>query len=102
MIIYNTTFSVPSELHDEFLIFIREEYVPEAMKSGIVQEPRLSRIYSNNEEEGMSYALEFLAASIDNLEKWNLETGKKLYFLLMKRFRQNILGFATVLKPVDL
>lgn len=102
MIIYNTTFTVPGALHDEFINFIRDEYIPEALKNDIIGKPRLSRVYSNNEEEDYSYALEFQAASIEELEKWNLITGKKLYFLLMKRFRQNVLGFATVLKPVIL
>lgn len=102
MIIYNTTFSVPEELHSEFLVFIREEYLPEALKSQIIREPRLSRVFSNSEEDGFSYALEFKAASIDELERWNLLSGKKLHFLLIKKFRQNILGFSTVLKPVNL
>lgn len=102
MIIYNTTFSVPKELKNDFLNFIREEYVPEALKSKHIKDPRLSRVYSSSEESSFSYALEFKAETVDDLEKWNFITGKRLYFRLMKKFKQNVLGFSTVLKPLSI
>lgn len=102
MIIYNTTFSVPKELQIEFIKYMREEYVPQALTTGIIKEPRLSRVFSNEEADGYSYALEFKAENIDLLEEWNLKVGKNLYFSLMKKFKQNIPGFTSVLQPVNL
>ncbi len=102
MIIYNTTFSVPKELQIEFIKYMREEYVPKALEGNIIKDPRLSRVFSNDDVEGYSYALEFKAESIDQLEEWNTKIGKKLYFTVLKRFRQNIPGFTTVLQPINL
>ncbi len=86
----------------EFIRFMREEYVPQALKCGIIKEPRLSRVYSQEAEDGYSYALEFTANNLEDLEAWNTKTGRKLYFSLIKKFKQNIPGFASVLQPVNL
>ncbi|MDO5522621.1 MAG: DUF4286 family protein [Bacteroidia bacterium] len=102
MVIYNTTFNVPKELQNEFLDFIRNEYIPLATKNGTIQEPRLTRVFSRDEDEDYSYALEFKADTIEALEKWNREYGRKLFFLITTTFRQHIQGFATLLHPIDL
>lgn len=103
MIIYNTTFYVPKELKDKFIGFIQQEYLPEALKNNFVNNPRLARVYSENEEdENFSYALELQANSLEDLEQWNYERGDILQNITMQRFQQQVLGFATVLLPVEL
>ena len=84
MIICNTTFSVPKHLQIEFIKYMREEYVPQSVDNSIITEPRLARVYSENEEGGYSYALEFKVESLDLLEEWNVTVGKNLYIKLMK------------------
>ena len=102
MIIYNTTFSVPKELQNEFLDFIRDEYIPMSIKSNIMREPRLTRIFSREDNDDHSYALEFKIDTIVALEEWNKIDGEKLYLLIISRFKQNIQGFATLLQHIDL
>ena len=103
MIIYNTTFYVPKSLKDKFIDFVKYEYLQEALKDNLVNSPRLARIYSEDEEEeSYSYALELHAQSLDDLEKWNYNRGNILQKLILERFQQQILGFATVLLPETL
>ena len=102
MIIYNTTFSVPTELQNKFLDFIRNEYIPVSTQNHVMKEPRLTRVFSKNDNEDASYALEFKSDTIEALEEWNKTVGRKLYFLTTTRFGQNIQGFATLLQPIDL
>ena len=102
MIIYNTTFNVPENLQTEFLDFMRNEYIPQVIQSDILKEPRLSRIFGREDDDGYSFALEFKADNIQDLEEWNKKEGKKLYFKVLTKFRQNILGFATLMQPINL
>ena len=37
MLIYNTTFQVDDEIHDNFLIWIKECYIPEIKKHGALK-----------------------------------------------------------------
>ena len=41
MLIYNTTFQVDDEVHDNFLIWIKESYIPEVEKHGALRAPRI-------------------------------------------------------------
>ncbi|MGI6047254.1 MAG: DUF4286 family protein [Petrimonas sp.] len=102
MIIYNTTFSIPKELQNEFLDFIRDEYIPLSTKNNLIKEPRLTRVFSKDDDEDYSFALEFKADTIEQLEEWNKMYGRKLYFLVMRKFKQHILGFTTLLQPIEL
>lgn len=101
MIIYNTTFSVPKDLQNEFLDFIRDEYIPQALKTNLLKEPRLARVFGRDEDNGLSYALEFKTDSVEDLERWNQAVGQKLYAQLTAKFKQNILGFATLLQLIE-
>ena len=56
MLIYNTTFQVDDEVHDNFLIWIKESYIPEVEKHGALRAPRICRVLSHR-DEGTSYSL---------------------------------------------
>lgn len=43
MLIYNTTFQVEDDAHDNFLIWIKESYIPEIEAYGALKSPRLCR-----------------------------------------------------------
>ena len=44
MVIYNTTYIVDEPVGEQFLSFVRSYYNEEALKSGILKIPRLSKI----------------------------------------------------------
>ena len=56
MLIYNTTFQVDDDVHDNFMIWIKESYIPEIQKHGTLKAPRICRILSHR-EEGSAYSL---------------------------------------------
>ncbi len=58
MLIYNTTFQVDDEVHDNFLIWIKESYIPEVEKHGALRAPRICRVLSHR-DEGTSYSLQW-------------------------------------------
>ena len=44
MLIYNTTFQVDEDVHDNFMIWIKESYIPEVQKHGTLKAPRICKI----------------------------------------------------------
>lgn len=102
MIIYNTTFSVPKELQNEFLDFVCNHLIPEAIGNGAIKEPRLSRVFSKEDHGSYSYALEFKTDTIEELEAWNETDGKKFHSMISTKFGQNVPGFATLMQTIDL
>lgn len=101
MIIYNTTYHVDCDVSGEFLDWMREHYVPQAVKNGMVKEPRLMRLMGHN-EGGACFALQLKASSLSTLQRWNQEVGKHLHEQLTKHFGNKVAGFTTFMENIDL
>lgn len=102
MFIFNTTFHIETAVKEAFLHFLKTEYIPAAMESGLLQNPQLARIFGTQYTKGESYALQFDVKNPDTLEKWNQATGNSIHNLLLERFKENVAGFATVLQKIDI
>ena len=85
MLIYNTTFQVDDAIHDNFLIWIKEFYIPEVQKHGTLKAPRICRILSHR-EDGSSYSLQW---------------GVRLNDELTKIFKDKVIGFPTLMEIVE-
>lgn len=102
MIIFNTTFHIEDDVHKEGILFLKNVYIPQSAESGFLFEPRLSRIYAQHEESGVSYSLQFKVKNIDTLNYWLSSEGEHLQSELLKRFGNRMLGFVTIMEEIDL
>lgn len=102
MLIFNTTLHVEDAIQDEFIAFVKTYYVPQAVKSGLLDYPTLAKIERQHEESGVSYALQFKAKDIDTLNKWAEETGESLSLEMGRRFGTKVGGFVTLMEEVSL
>ena len=59
MIIFNTTYHADHSRKDEFISWLKNFYIPAVLEHGALQEPQLTRIFAENEEEGISLSLQF-------------------------------------------
>ena len=86
MIIYNTTFHVEATDAKNFVIYLHEVYIPSAEKSGILSNPRLTRILSHKEDDSECFSLQFEIEDTAKLHKWYSESGSKLNDDMLKTF----------------
>lgn len=102
MIIFNTTYHADHSRKDEFISWLKNFYIPAVLKHGGLQEPQLTRIFAENEEEGISLSLQFKSPDTDTLERWHKECGETLLCDMQKKFGKQVLGFSTLLEVIDL
>ncbi len=102
MIIFNTTYHADHARKDEFIGWLREVYIPTTLQHGILQEPQLTRIFADNEEEGVSLSLQFKTVDSEVLNRWHEECGATLMAEMRERFGNQVLGFSTLLEMIDL
>lgn len=100
MLIYNTTFQVDEDVHEHFMIWIRECYIPEIMKEGTLHTPRICRILSHR-EEGTCYSLQWEVSDSEALHRWFIKQGKNFNDELTKIFRDKVIGFPTLMEVVE-
>lgn len=101
MIVYNTTYHVDCTVSGEFLDWLREQFVPQALAGGLVANPRLLRMMGHN-EGGACFALQLEAPSLSVLQQWNKATGKQLHEQLTKQFGNKVAGFTTFMESMEI
>ncbi len=101
MLIYNTTYNVEEGQEDNFLIWIKEYYLPEVEKHGALRFPRITRILSHREAGSSSYSLQFEVENSALLHRWHLEKGIKLNEELIKVFKDKVVGFPTLMEVIQ-
>ncbi|MDD4777603.1 MAG: DUF4286 family protein [Fermentimonas sp.] len=101
MIVFNTTFHIDESLQEEFIEYMLQTFIPMSTKSGILTSARLARVFGNDVDEGLSFAMEFHVSNIDLLEKWNREESNEVYSPLMEKFKEKLVGFSTVMQTID-
>lgn len=100
MLIYNTTFQVDAEIHDHFLIWVKEYYMAEIEKYGALQTPRICRILSHR-DEGSSYSLQWEVENSAVLHRWHQEQGVMLNDEMMKVFKDKVVCFPTLMEVIQ-
>lgn len=100
MLIYNTTFQVDDDVCDNFLIWLKESYIPQVDKHGTLKAPRICRVLSHR-EEGSSFSLQWEVENSGLLHRWHLEQGVGLGEELVKIFGSKVIGFPTLMEVVE-
>lgn len=100
MLIYNTTYHTSDKVHDNFLIWLRESYIPEVEKCGILKLPRLCRILSHH-EEGTAYSLQWEVEDSAALHRWHMAQGVKFNEEIKQIFKNEVVGFPTLMEVIE-
>ena len=101
MIVYNTTYHVDCDISGEFLDWLRDYYVPQAMECGRLSNPKLLRLMGHN-DGGACFALQLQASTLGELQQWNQAVGKRLHSEMTKRFGHKVAGFTTFMESIEL
>lgn len=101
MLIYNTTFQVEMAEAQNLLIYLHESYMPEAMKSNLMTNPRLTRIISHRDEDSECFSLQFEANSMADIHRWYQNEGKQVNDDLVKLFKNKVVGFPTIMEVIE-
>ena len=73
MIIYNTTYNSDNSVAVAFIKWLRTRFIPQAIQSGDLKEPRLAHLMVENDGKSNSFSLQFPVENVDTLEKWYKE-----------------------------
>lgn len=101
MIIYNITFHVENKAIDDCILFLKETYIPAALKDEVLLHPQLCKVLGDTDGESSSYALQFHVEDIEQLNDWWKKHGEELNSLLVRRFADKVVGFTTLLEKID-
>lgn len=97
MILYNVTVSIDEKVAEDWLIWMKEVHIPDVMKTGLFSESRICRILAY-EEGGFSYSIQYLAASMQDYEKYERDHAPALQEDHSSRYQGKFAAFRTLLR----
>lgn len=100
MIIYNVTINVDHAAHDAWLRWMKETHIPEVMETGLFLENRMLRLIGDEDSGGVTYAVQYTAASMSDYEKYRDLHAPRLQQKTLELFRDQFTAFRTLLETV--
>ena len=100
MILYNVTTSLEPSIADEWVAFMLNHHMPEVVSTGCFIRSQLLRLL-NEEDDGITYASQYYAISLDQLEAYQEHFAPALRAEMETKFSGQYVSFRTVLEVVE-
>ncbi len=100
-LIYNLTNSVDTSIHDSWLQWMQDEHLPEVLGTGCFEKHILVRLLDLDESEGVTYAVQYYAASRARYNQYQELYSTALRKKVLDRWGNRIASFHTLMQIID-
>jgi len=100
MLLYNITIGIDREIESEWLAWMKEQYIPAVMQSGMFLNWRMYKILHDEEEASVSYSVQYFARRIEDVVQFVEQVEPELNKVHNKRFKDRHVAFRTLLEEV--
>ncbi len=100
MYIYNVTINVEEIIHDQWLDWMQQEYIPAMLATGKFSKALLTKVIVEEEMGGVTYSVQYTTDSKATLQRYEQEDAEQLY-QKSNRFAGQFLSFTTELKTIS-
>jgi hypothetical protein len=100
MLVYNVTVKVNTDIHEEWLEWMKKTHVPEVLATGFFSKSRISKI-DIQEDDGVTYAIQYDCFSIKSLNKYMSLYAPALQRKTLDRYTNQFVAFRTVLHVIE-
>lgn len=98
MIIYNVTVKVDKEVAREWVNWMKQEHIPELMKTGLFVDYRLARLLEQDETEGVTYTAQYYCDSLEHYQTYISEHAPRMREKGFQRFGNRFIAFRSVME----
>ena len=99
MIIYNVTVNIENDVREEWLRWMKEEHIPDVMKTGFFIENKICKVLVD-EEQGTTYSIQYTCESLDRLKEYQSTHAPRLQKEHSDRYANKFVAFRTLLEIV--
>lgn len=101
-IILNETIKLEKEIAQEWLEWMRKEYLPIFLDSGLVISSQVNRIVQSDPDDGISYAIQFSLKDMSAIHQLHINAVQKAQSLLQEKFNGKYVIFRTMMEVVHI
>ncbi|MBD3628316.1 MULTISPECIES: DUF4286 family protein [Cyclobacterium] len=101
MILYNITINIDKEREFEFVEWMKFEYLPKVMQTGLFFEKRFFRLLQEDNGDGVNFSAQFFTEGMEDLEFFQQKYAPVLREEIVEKFGSQFVSFRSVLESVD-
>ncbi len=98
MILYNVTIKIANEVHDDWLNWMKTIHIPDVLNTKLFLENRLCRLLGEDEQEGVTYAIQYLCKDMTTFQQYQTHFAKSLQEEHTQRYKNKYVAFRTLLE----
>ena len=101
MFVYNITFNVETPIEAEWLKWMKNEHILDILGTQHFTEHRILRLINEHPDaSGTTYAVQFTATNIADVQQYLTNQGTILQNELRAKFGEKVLSFTTLLEEI--
>src|SRR6188768_19107 len=101
MIIYNVTVKVSLPRSEEWVLWMKEEHIPELMATGLFVESRLSRLLEQDESEGITFSAQYFCQTLEDYRTYINQYAPLMREKGLGRFGDQMIAFRSVMEEIS-
>ncbi|SRR6266496_2230425 len=101
MIVYNITCKISPPIEAEWVNWQKQEHIPEIMKTGLFTDHKFYRLLDQDEEDGISYIIQYFTSSIENYNKYIQQSAALMRQKAIDKWGDQFITFRTIMQLVN-
>lgn len=101
MFIYNITYLVSHEIHEQWLEWMKAHHAPEMLSTGHFSGYTILRLKEVDETEGITYAFQFRVPDSTHHTAYLTEHAPELRLKAQERWGDKVMAFRTLMEIVQ-
>ena len=100
MILYNVTVGIDRSVEEEWLDWMTSEHIPKVLSTGFFQDHRIFKVLSHDDENTVSYSIQYYSDSLNKVEIYLTEFAPDLAEEHRLRYKDRHVAFRTLLQEI--
>lgn len=100
MLLYNITVGIDNDIEDTWLAWIKEDFLPRIMETGLFSDSKVYKILHDDNEGSTSYSIQLFAERIQNINFYLQAHAPDLIEEHRQKFLNRHVVFQTLLEEV--
>jgi hypothetical protein len=101
MLLYNITVGIDKEIENDWVIWVKQNYIPAILATGFFVESKMYRIVTHEDESSVSYSIQLFAEKIENVVQYLNEHTSTIIEAHRLKFKDRHVVFNTLLEEVS-
>jgi len=101
MIIYNVTVKIDTDVHDEWLHWMKTVHIPDVMNTGRFESHQIAKVLGQDESDGITYAVQYTCKDMQTLHQYTITEAPDLQQEHLKRYQGKAVAYRTLLEIIS-